>query len=204
MADRSWTATCGACDRERRCRQTDDVCPVSRNACQLEALEEYADPQVLKMARVAARVEARGYEKWPRAQETIEFARDMGFRRLGLAFCARLAEEAAAYQRRLEREGFAVISVMCKAGAVPKERILGLRDDEKVRPGGPEAMCNPIAQARLLADAQVELNIVVGLCVGHDALFIQHARGPVTVLVAKDRVYDNKPTDGIFEDLTGR
>jgi uncharacterized metal-binding protein len=170
---------------------------VSRSACQIDALTAYEDPQVLEMARVAARVEATGYERWDRATETIEFAHRMGYRRMGLAFCLRLSDEALAYHRRLEREGFAVVSAMCKAGAVPKESILGLREDEKVRPGSPEAMCNPVAQARLLAHAEVDLNIVIGLCVGHDALFIQHSRGPVTVLVAKDRVFDNKPVLGL-------
>jgi uncharacterized metal-binding protein len=192
-----WAAGCAACGSDRRCRRTDDVCAVSRSACQIDALAAYEDPQVLEMARVAAQVEATGYERWDRATETIEFARRMAYRRLGLAFCLRLSEEAAVYHRRLEREGFAVVSAMCKAGAVPKESILGLREDEKVRPGSPEAMCNPVAQARLLADAEVDLNIVIGLCVGHDALFIQHSRGPVTVLVAKDRVFDNKPVLGL-------
>lgn len=197
---RRWVARCAACETDRRCRRTDSVCPVSRSTCQIDALTEYAEPRALEMARVAAQVEATGYEKWDRATETIEFARRMGCKRLGLAFCLRLADEAAAYHRRLERDGFTVVSAMCKAGAIPKESILGLRDEEKVRPGSPEAMCNPVAQARLLADAEVDLNILIGLCVGHDALFIQHARGPVTVLVAKDRVFDHKPVDGLRGD----
>ena len=60
-------------------------------------------------------------------------------------------------------------------------------------------MCNPLAQARLLADAGVDLNIIIGLCVGHDALFIAHASGPVTCLVAKDRVHDHQPVAGLRE-----
>ena len=39
------------------------------------------------------------------------------------------------------------------------------------------------------------LNIIVGLCVGHDALFIRHSKAPVTVLAAKDHVYDNAPLE---------
>ena len=34
-----------------------------------------------------------------------------------------------------------------------------------------EPMCNPIAQAQLLNRAQTQLNICLGLCVGHDSLF---------------------------------
>ena len=195
--DRRWVPSCATCESDRRCRRTDDVCAVSRSACLMDALAVYEDPQVLEMARVAAQVEATGYERWDRATETIEFAHRMGYGRVGLAFCLRLSDEASAYHRRLEREGFDVVSAMCKAGAVPKESILGLREDEKIRPGLPEAMCNPIAQARLLADAEVDLNIVMGLCVGHDTLFLQHSRGPVTVLIAKDRVFDHKPVEGL-------
>ena len=51
-------------------------------------------------------------------------------------------------------------------------------------------MRNPIAQAELLNEAGTELNIIVGLCVGHDALFIRHCKAHVTVLAAKDHVYD--------------
>ena len=40
-----------------------------------------------------------------------------------------------------------------------------------------------------------ELTIIVGLCVGHDALFIRLSRAPITVLAAKDHVYDNAPLE---------
>lgn len=62
-------------------------------------------------------------------------------------------------------------------------------------PSAQKAMCNPIAQAELLNEAGTELNIIVGLCVGHDALFIRHSKAPVTVLAAKDHVYDNAPLE---------
>lgn len=58
----------------------------------------------------------------------------------------------------LKDNGFSAVSAICKAGGVPKERI-GLLDREKVRPGGFEAMCNPVAQAMLLDAACSQLNI---------------------------------------------
>jgi uncharacterized metal-binding protein len=195
---------CATCEQGEQCSDCVDACDVSRSHSQRDALSAYEERDVLQMSRTAAHVEATGYKRWDRARETIEFAHRMGYERLGLAFCAYLSHEAAAYNRRLESEGFTVVSVMCKAGGVPKETILGLGDEAKVCPGTPESMCNPIAQARLLADAGVELNIVMGLCVGHDALFIRHAVGPVTVLVAKDRVQDHKPVDGIREGSPAR
>jgi len=92
---------------------------------------------------------------------------------------------------------FEMISVVCKTGAVPKEA-LGLSDKDKVRPGRFEAICNPIAQAELLNKSGTELNIILGLCVGHDSLFIRHASAPVTVLAVKDRVLAHNPLGAIY------
>lgn len=49
-------------------------------------------------------------------------------------------------------------------------------------------MCNPIGQAEILNEAETDFNIMLCLCVGHDALFLQHVKKPTTVLAAKDRV----------------
>lgn len=57
------------------------------------------------------------------------------------------------------------------------------------------AMCNPIAQAELMNEANTELNVVLGLCVGHDTLFIRHSKAPVTIIAAKDHVYNNAPLE---------
>ena len=35
-------------------------------------------------------------------------------------------------------------------------------------------MFNPILQARVLNQRQTDLNVVVGLCVGHDSLFSKY------------------------------
>jgi uncharacterized metal-binding protein len=154
-------------------------------------------PQFRAMAQAAAIVEATGYMKWTRIEDTMEFARLMGYERLGIACCAGLRREGAILRSILEKNGFEVISVICKTGAVPKEK-LGLRDDQKVRPGGFEAMCNPVAQAMLLDSAGSQLNIVVGLCVGHDALFTMNSKAPVTTLVAKDRVLCHNPAAALY------
>ena len=73
-----------------------------------------------------------------------------------------------------------------------------MKDEEKIHPGTFEALCNPIAQASLLARAGTELNVVIGLCVGHDSLFFMHSKAPVTVLVAKDRVLGHNPVAGLY------
>ena len=174
-------------------------CPASQ---ELDALPHahqlyQLDPETQRLALPAARVEASGYCRWPRVQEVMEFAHGIGASRLGIATCIGLIREAGLLQEILEVNGFQVSSVCCKVGSIPKEEI-GIADDQKVHPGQFEALCNPVGQAKLLNEVGTELNIVVGLCVGHDSLFFRHSAAPVTVLVAKDRVTGHNPAAALY------
>lgn len=156
-----------------------------------------AEAGIRELARTSALVEAKGYCRWTRVEETMEYARRLGMKRLGIAFCVGLKEEARLLHRVLEANGFEVASVACKTGAIPKEDI-GITNDEKVRPGSFEAACNPIAQAQVLNAAHTDLNVIVGLCVGHDSLFIKHSEALVTCLIAKDRVLAHNPAGALY------
>lgn len=170
----------------------------SQNEVLDHALRAYEDNGELReFAKAAARVEATGYMKWTRVEDTIEFAHGMGYRTLGIASCIGLKREAAVLESVLKDNGFSVVSAICKTGGVPKERI-GLEDGEKVDPGGFEAMCNPVAQAMLLDAAGSQLSIVVGLCVGHDSIFYRTSKAPVTTLVTKDRVLGHNPVAALY------
>ena len=59
-------------------------------------------------------------------------------------------------------------------------------------------MCNPIAQAKLLNEQQTEFNIEIGLCVGHDTLFLRHSKVPTTVMIVKDRVLQHNPVAALY------
>ena len=133
----------------------------------------------------------------PRIVEICEFADRMGDHRLGLAYCVGLIKEVRAVEEILENGEFNVISVLCKAGRIPKTRI-GITDEEKVFQGTDESMCSPIFQARLLDHQQTEFNVLLGLCVGHDALFFKYAEAPRTVLAVKDRVTGHNPLAAIY------
>ena len=149
------------------------------------------------LARESARTEAAGYGRSTRIQEIMDFARRIGATRLGIAHCVGLIEEAKMASKIFESQGFQVEAVCCKVGSISKEK-LGLTDEEKVHPGEYEALCNPIAQAALLAKAGTQLNVVIGLCVGHDSLFFMHSQAPATVLVAKDRVLGHNPVAALY------
>ncbi len=173
-------------------------CPMEQSSKTLDRVQkEYHKPEILNMAQNAARVEQEGYCRWTRVEEIMIFARKAGYKKIGLAYCVGLRREAALFNRILKDNGFETVSVACKTGSVPKEH-LGLTDEEKLRPGQFEAMCNPVAQAELLNEQQTDLNVLLGLCVGHDTLFIRYASAPATVLAAKDRVLAHNPLGALY------
>jgi uncharacterized metal-binding protein len=161
-----------------------------------DASAAYATPEVLRVARASALVESEGYCKWTRVEEICAFAKKMQFRKIGIATCISFVDLARVLSSVLESHGFEVASAACKNGGIPKEAI-GLADAEKIRPGTFEPMCNPVSQAELLNRAGCELNIVLGLCVGHDSLFFRHSEGLATTLVAKDRVLAHNPVGAL-------
>ena len=171
------------------------------------ALEHYREPGLSEFARVASVVEGSAYTRVPwatsptplttRLEEVIRFALRMGYKRLGVAFCAGLANEAEVLIPLLENAGFEVVSVCCKTGGIAKEQI-GIKDWEKVNPGRYESMCNPIAQAEILNNEGCEFNIMMGLCVGHDSLFLKHAKALTTVFAVKDRLLGHNPLAALY------
>ncbi len=152
----------------------------------------YDDPETRKVSRESALVESEGYCKWTRVEEIVQFARRMGYKKIGIANCISFVDHAYVLSGILESHGFEVVSVACKNDSIPKEE-LGIADHEKIRPGQFEALCNPVSQAEMLNAHGCEFNVVLGLCIGHDSLFFKHAKGLTTVLVAKDRVLGHNP-----------
>ena len=150
-----------------------------------------------RVAGASAEVEGRFYSKLTRVEETVEFARRLGVKKIGLATCVGLIEEARIFARILRANGFEHNAVLCKIGSVDKCEV-GIPDDMKIQPGTFEAMCNPMLQAGLLNRWGSDLNVVIGLCVGHDALFCKHSEALVTALVVKDRVLGHNPAAALY------
>jgi len=162
-----------------------------------EILEKYFLEENQKLAYFSALVESEGYCKKTRIEEIMDFSRKCGFKNLGIAFCIGLNQEAKIVAEILTANGFEVNSVVCKNCSIPKE-VINIKESEKVRPGTYEPMCNPIGQAFFLNKAGTDLNIVLGLCVGHDSLFMKYSKAPVTVLAVKDRVLGHNPLAAIY------
>ena len=193
--------TCASCEKHScRTGNLDEApknCPCNEEDEQNEIKEQYLNPEIFKLAYNSALVESEGYCKKTRLEEIIDFAQKCGFNRLGVAFCLGLCNEAEIFCSILRSHGFEVSSVICKNGSIPKE-YLNIDDSQKVHPGTFEPMCNPIGQATFLNHSETQLNILLGLCVGHDSLFIKYSNAPVTVFAVKDRVLAHNPLGAVY------
>lgn len=159
-----------------------------------EAMAAYEQKDVRRIAIAAAEVEAEHYCAFTRVEETMDFARRIGAHKLGIATCVGLLRESRILAGILRRHGFEVVGIACKAGAQPKTSI-GI--PESCCAVGPN-MCNPILQATLLNRAGTDLNLVVGLYVGHDSLFYRYSEAPATTVVVKDRVLGHNPVAALY------
>ena len=162
------------------------------------ALERYDEGNNRQIMIASAEVEYEGYCQWTRVQEIMEFAKKINANRIGIANCIGLINEARIFAKILRANGFEVYSVICKVAGQAKSSMGIPAECEKIGP----AMCNPIMQARLLNKAKTDLNVVIGLCVGHDSLFYKYSDAYVTTLVTKDRVTGNNPVAALMTVLS--
>ena len=161
-----------------------------------EAKKKYDDPWTREIVKNASIVEAEGYIEWPRLRDTIEFMKLMKYKKVGLAFCVGLKDEATKISKILTNQGFEVMTVMCKVGSLKKSETGVSKEYFPMAKTGyliGDWSCNPVAQALLLNAEQTEFNLIIGLCVGHDAVFTKYSEAPVSTLIAKDRALNHNP-----------
>jgi uncharacterized metal-binding protein len=113
-----------------------------------------------------------------RIQEIIEYAKEANIKKIGIANCTSFTKEANILEIILVNEGFQIEKVNCKIGKVPFSDLL---------PNYKGISCNPAGQAKYLEEKNTELNIMMGLCLGHDMIFNSKSKVPVTPLIVKDR-----------------
>ena len=175
-----------------------------------KAMEKYEDPEALRLYQNSTVNEQRAYMNIrgriiavrPRILEIIKLSEMMNWKKLGVAFCTGLGTEARRVVEIFESAGLNVYSICCKCGNVDKPK-WGIAAEDKIhalrgRPESFEAGCNPITQAEVLNSEDIDLNVIVGLCIGHDIQFTEHAKGPVTTLIVKDRVTGHNPFASLF------
>jgi len=181
--------------------QAPDFCPtLTKTEVIDKSKARLKEPQIQKMAQDVART-WKDYGRLTRIEETVLYAKLQGHRKLGLAFCVGLSQEAELMTNLLINEGFEVASACCMCGSLSSDDV-NLPEEDKIVTNSRQPMCNPIGQAMVLDDAGCDLNIMLGLCVGDDVLFIKHSKAPVTVLAVKDRVLAHNPLAALYTAST--
>ena len=173
-------------------------CPSKDEQVKEQAKQLYNEPDNHRIAYCAALTEAGGYCQDTRLIEIIKFLHRGGYHKIGIAFCTGLFKETQEVVNILEYNGFEVVSIICKNGSISKD-FLGISDEQAVRGSWKtETMCNPIGQALFLNQQKTDFNLMLGLCVGHDTLFIKYSDAPITALAVKDRVTGHNPLAPVY------
>src|SRR3972149_10756541 len=136
--------------------------------------------------------------KMTRVEELIVFCKMMGYKKIGFAHCIGCIGEAKELSHIFRSRGFDTVQVNCKVGAIEKGEI-GIAEDEKVRMFTFETICNNIGQALILNEEKTDLNVIVGLCLGHDISFTRASKAPVTTLIVKDRRLGHNPAAALYQ-----
>jgi uncharacterized metal-binding protein len=161
-----------------------------------------SDPAIRRISMACDEVLERGQDSlgynWTRVRELIEYARLLGYKKIGVASCIGLIEESKILGRILTGSGFQVVLVSCMAGGTTRLKF-GFKERKSV---SPPMVCNPLMQAEVLNKEQTELNVMVGLCLGHDILFIKNSKADVTPLIVKDRVTGHNPIAALYTSHT--
>lgn len=180
---------CALCD-DKECYVGKDCIGIS------EKIKNIYKSEDIKSMSISANIEAQYYMKKTRLEELIMYAQQMNYSRLGIAFCIGLSDEARTIHEILSRE-FKVYSVCCKVCGIDKSTF----DLEQLHPEKDvDTMCNPCGQAKVMNQEKTELNIILGLCIGHDILFTKYSEAPVTTFVVKDRVLAHNPLGAIYSN----
>ncbi len=187
---------CGVINCNLQDKQYPDFCLTTNMDEEVlaDAMKLYEEDENRRSMIAAAEIEHDYYCQFTRIEEIMEYARKMGMKKLGIATCVGLISESRKLASILRHNGFEVYGIGCKAG-VQKKTDVGI--PERCNEIG-ENMCNPILQAKILNEAKTDLNIVVGLCVGHDSLFYKYSDALVTTAVTKDRVTGHNPVAALY------
>ncbi|MDF7799481.1 DUF1847 domain-containing protein [Pontiellaceae bacterium B1224] len=129
-----------------------------------------------------------------RIQSIRNFALSAKYQRIGIAHCIMFSTETEIIREYLSRD-FEVFTVDCKYGRLLKQELFG---------GTSRAvLCNPAGQAQYLNENSTDLNISVGLCIGHDMIFSEKSAAPVTSLFTKDFTNNNNVAQAVTEISRG-
>ena len=186
------------CEKQACWRDTGNRLPAYCDANNyLEELEEstreYPKQGVVEVYKASCAVHEHNGGMTPRIEEVMLYARELGLKKIGFAACVSMADELGLLVKLFTGAGFEVYAASCQMGGIEPEK-RGVPEVAGLQGSG----CNPIAQAAMLNKAGTELNLVVGLCLGHDILFNRYSKAPVSTLIVKDRAMGNNPAAALY------
>lgn len=126
-----------------------------------------------------------------RIDEIAEFAKEQGYKEIGLAYCFGIEDLSKAAADFFKRKGLKVSSYRCTLNGIKAPEI-----NDSLNGG---VNCNPAGQAQALNEGSAELIVEMGLCLGHDIIFHQILKKPFTVLIVKDRVHNHDPKQALLQ-----
>lgn len=171
----------------------DKVCRKQQDSCEredfdkAETIRQYQENSTEKIIHASAHLVDNGRAgTLSRIDEIAEFARSMNYQKIGLAYCYGMEKYAITIQNLFSEKGFAVSAVSCSVGGLKQSEVNAASCIHKVS-------CNPIGQAHQLNFEQVDLTLIIGICLGHDILLQRHLKMDFTTLIVKDRVHNHHP-----------
>lgn len=145
-------------------------------------------PFVKNILEAFTRLLGRGGSKWPRLRHILEFCLASGIQKVGIGCCSLFLKEAHFVKHYLSVKDIQSIVVCCKIGGIQLKDI-----DINCDSVSEYFLCNPVGQIQIFNSQNTELNLMMGLCIGHDIIFSEMSNAPVTTLFIKEHKSGHTP-----------
>lgn len=172
------------------------VCRIDQKSCNKESfsksevITQYQESGVSEIIKASADLVDNGRAgTLSRINEIAEFSMAMKYKRIGLAYCYGMEKHAKSIEKHLKEKGFNISTVSCSIGGIKQSEANSSSCIHKVS-------CNPLGQAEQLNIENVDLTLIIGICLGHDILLQRTLKMDFTTLVVKDRVNNHNPIAG--------
>ena len=166
-------------------------CP-SRTAPSIldKAREDYQNPgtEAQRLYQAFGRLIHTGGAKKSRLEHIVDFCRSLEISTMGIASCLRYIKEVHYLRNLFEEQGWRSHVAICKVGGFTVSDIAVEKDTDWI-------VCNPLGQAYLLNDLNCEVNVTLGLCMGHEMIFNHYSQGYVTNLIVKEKISCERSLD---------
>ncbi|OGI10059.1 MAG: hypothetical protein A2Y40_08750 [Candidatus Margulisbacteria bacterium GWF2_35_9] len=176
---------CLAC-KNKLCKLNSKDCNSNRDDIIPKYKEELNNRMYLNADKLVAGGKAGNLS---RLEEIVELSVSNQYKQIAIAYCYSMENLALDVKKFLKENGIKTSSYRCT--------INGIKENQVCDTLGNNVNCNPIGQAEAINNSDVDFVIEMGLCHGHDILFHQYLKKPVSTFIVKDRVYNHNPANAL-------